>query len=76
MIARQAFPGIGPAGALKAKYFNLGTDAETKDHRLLYDAETGWLSYARRGSDTPAPKAFVMIGKGLDDFDHHAIVVI
>jgi autotransporter-associated beta strand protein len=75
-LAKTAFAGIGPAGVLKAKFFHLGAEAETSDQHILYDAATGWLLYARRGSGTEDPKAFAWIGAGLDDFDRQDILVI
>jgi len=74
-LAKTAFAGIGPAGVLKAKFFHLGAEAKTADQHILYDAETGWLLYARRGSETDDPKAFAWIGTSLEDFGRHDILV-
>jgi autotransporter-associated beta strand protein len=75
-IGRSAFSGIGPRGVLEAKYFHIGSEAETKKQHILYDADSGWLLYARHGSNTANPQAFVKIGKHLDHFDHTDILVI
>lgn len=75
-LARSAFSGIGPEGTLKAKYFHAGSAAETKAQHVLYDAKSGWLLYAKKGSNTAKPHELVKIGKHLDGFDHHDILVI
>lgn len=74
-LAKAAFAGIGPAGTLKASFFHFGAEAKTVDHHILYDAETGWLLYARRGSETDDPTAFAWIGAGLESFDRQDILV-
>jgi fibronectin-binding autotransporter adhesin len=75
-LAKSAFHGIGPKGVLKAKYFHIGDEAETRKQHILYDEDSGWLLYAKKGSGTANPLAFAKIGKHLDDFDHHDILVI
>jgi Ca2+-binding RTX toxin-like protein len=75
-LAKSAFKAIGPKGVLAEDRFHIGSEAETKKQKILYDDETGWLSYARKGSDTANPLAFARIGKGLTDFDHTDIMVI
>jgi hypothetical protein len=61
---------------LKTKYFHIGDEALTKKQHILYDEDSGWLLYAKKGSGTANPCAFAKIGKHLDDFDHHDILVI
>ena len=61
---------------LKAKFFHDGPEALTRKQKILYDEDSGWLLYARHGSDTANPLAFARIGKHLDDFDRHDILVI
>jgi Ca2+-binding RTX toxin-like protein len=75
-LAENKFPGIGPKGVLKAKYFHVGSEAETTDQHILYDANTGLVLYARHGSDTADPRAFLKIGKGLSDLDAGDFMVI
>ena len=72
-LAKAAFTGIGPKGALAAGRFHIGDTAETQKQKILYDADTGWLLYAKKGSATIDPLKFVKIGKdlghlGSDDF--------
>ena len=74
-LSSRAFFGIGPEGVLKAKYFHEGSDAQTLQQHIVYDAKSGWLLYARHGSATPDPVAFAKIGKHLADFDHSDIIV-
>ncbi len=75
-LAKNAFSGIGPKGVLEDKYFHLGGHAETTDQHILYDAKSGWLLYAKHGSDTADPIAFARIGKHLDHLDHHDFLVV
>ena len=72
----SAFANIGPAGALDAKYFHLGAEAETKQQKILYDGDTGWLRYAEKGSQTADPVKFAKIGKDLASFDAADVMVI
>jgi hypothetical protein len=72
----SAFANIGPAGALDAQYFHLGAEAETKQQKILYDGDTGWLLYAEKGSQTADPVKFAKIGKDLASFDAADVVVI
>ena len=73
-LKKAGFPGIGPKGVLKAKYFHDGK-AETQNQKILYDSDGGWLFYAKHGSATLAPQPIVRIGKDLD-IDHSDILVI
>jgi Ca2+-binding RTX toxin-like protein len=75
-LAKSGFSGLGPAGTLKAKFFHVGDHAETRAQHVLYDKDSGWLLYAKNGSATANPHQLVKIGKGLDHFDHHDILVI
>jgi Ca2+-binding RTX toxin-like protein len=72
----SAFADIGPAGLLDAKYFHLGAEAETRQQKILYNSDTGWLLYAEKGSQTEDPVKFAKIGKGLASFDATDVVVI
>jgi Ca2+-binding RTX toxin-like protein len=75
-LAKSAFKGIGPKGVLAEDRFHVGSEALTAKQKILYDDETGWLSYAEKGSKTADPLAFAKIGKNLEDFDHTDIMVI
>jgi hypothetical protein len=75
-LAKSAFKGLGPKGVLAEDRFHIGAQALTTNQKILYDEETGWLSYAKQGSATANPHAFARIGKNLDDFDHADIMVI
>lgn len=75
-LQKSAFKGIGPKGVLETGVFHIGAEAETPKQKILYDADSGWLLYARHGSDTANPIAFAKIGKTLADFDHADIMVI
>ena len=75
-LAKKAFPGIGPKGVLKAKFFHVGAEAETEDQHILYDDKSGLVLYAKHGSDTDNPQAFLKIGKGLGDLDSTDFLVI
>ena len=74
-LARKAFPGIGPKGVLGDKYFHVGADAELPNQHILYDAKSGKVLYAKHGSDTANPRAFLKLDKGLD-LDNADIMVI
>lgn len=75
-LVKGDFAGIGPKGLLEASRFHIGSEAETTKQKILYDADTGWLLYAKNGSNTANPVAFAKVGKHLADFDHHDIMVI
>jgi Ca2+-binding RTX toxin-like protein len=75
-LSKGGFAGIGPKGVFKASHFHIGSEAETAKQKILYDEKTGWLLYAKKGSDTANPVAFAKVGKNLDGFDHHDILVI
>lgn len=75
-LAKSAFAGLGPKGTLKGKVFHVGAEAETESQHVLYDRKSGWLLYAKKGSATAHPQEIVKIGKHLDGFDHHDILVI
>lgn len=70
------FPGLGPAGPLDASVFHRGVRAKDRDQKVLYDAETGWLLYAKKGSATHDPVAFARVGKGLDHIGAEDFVVV
>jgi Ca2+-binding RTX toxin-like protein len=47
----DAFTGIGAAGeTLKKKYFHEGTEAESKNDKIIYDKALGTISYDQDGS--------------------------
>ena len=75
LLAKSGFKGIGPTGVLKAKYFHIGSEAETKKQKILYDEDKGLLLYAKKGSKTADPVKFAKIGKDLD-IDHTDFLVI
>ncbi|MCB1502380.1 MAG: calcium-binding protein [Bauldia sp.] len=75
-LAKAAFPGLGPKGVLEAGYFHVGAEAETPKQKIIYDADTGWLLYARHGSGTEEPEAIVKVGSHLARFDHSDILVV
>lgn len=75
-LVKGDFAGIGPKGVLEASRFHMGSKAETTKQKILYDEDTGWLLYAKNGSNTANPIAFAKVGKHLTDFDHHDIMVI
>jgi hypothetical protein len=62
-------------GCAQAKHFHVGSFAETKQQKIVYDDQSGWLAYAKKGSETADPVYFAKIGKGLD-LDHTDIMVI
>jgi autotransporter-associated beta strand protein len=74
-LAKSAFKGIGRLGVLEADRFHIGPAADTTKQKILYDEDSGWLLYAKKGSDTADPVAFARIGKGLD-LDHTDFMVI
>ncbi len=75
-LVKDAFPGVGPLGVLKAEYFHAGPEALTPEQKILYDEDSGWLLYARHGSETAEPHPFARIGRHVADFDHADILVI
>jgi Ca2+-binding RTX toxin-like protein len=67
------FPGLGPSGPLDPSAFHRGATANKPWHTILYDEDSGWLLYARKGSETADPLAFAKVGKHIghlvaDDF--------
>ena len=75
-LEKSAFKGLGPLGTLEADRFHVGAEAETPKQKILYDEDSGWLLYAKHGSDTADPVRFAKIGKNLDHFDNGDIMVI
>lgn len=75
-LARKAFSGIGPKGMLQAEYFHVGDHASADHAQILYDDQSGWLLFARKGAATDNPVKIVWIGAALADFDHGDIMVI
>ena len=61
---------------LAESHFHIGGEALTPKQKILYDEDSGWLLYAKKGSQTTDPIAFAKIGKHLDGFDHTDILVI
>ena len=54
----------------------MGSEALTPKQKILYDADSGWLLYARHGSETGKPQAIAKIGTDLQGFNHSDIIVI
>lgn len=71
LLSKKAFKGIGSKGELKDGKFTVGDDAKDGKDRIVYDDDTGALSYARHG-DNGGMKKFAMLDAGLsldnDDF--------
>jgi Ca2+-binding RTX toxin-like protein len=76
VLAKAGFPGLGPEGRLEADRFHAGPEALTRKQKILYDEDSGWLLYARHGSETGKPQALVKIGSDLDGLDYRDIFVI
>ena len=75
-LEKSAFKGLGPLGTLEADRFRVGDEAKTQKQKILYDEDSGWLLYAKHGSETADPVRFAKIGKNLDHFDNGDIIVI
>jgi hypothetical protein len=75
-LAKAGFAGLGPVGKLKAASFHTGPDALTPKQKILCNEDSGWLLYARHGSETANPQPFAKIGSVAAGFDHHDIIVI
>lgn len=70
------FPGLGPAGPLDPSAFHRGAIANKPGQTILYDEDTGWLLYARKGSETDDPLAFARVGKHIGHLGAEDLVVI
>ncbi len=70
------FPGLGPDGPLDLAAFHRGATANKAAQKILYDDDTGWLHYARKGSDTYDTIAFAKVGKHLDHLGAEDFAVI
>lgn len=75
LLAKSGFKGIGGVGQLQAKHFHIGSKAENKKQKILYNEDKGLLLYAKNGSKTSDPVKFAKIGKNLD-IDHTDFMVI
>ncbi|MCB1502084.1 MAG: autotransporter-associated beta strand repeat-containing protein, partial [Bauldia sp.] len=75
-LVKSAFPGIGPKGDLDADAFHVGMRAMTANQKIVYDPDTGRLSFYKDGSHTLDPVDFVRIGKHLGDLDAGDFIVI
>ena len=66
----SSFTGIGPAGALDAKYFHLGSRGRNESSRRSSTTATrAGCSMRKQGSQTADPVKFAKIGKDLTGFD-------
>jgi hypothetical protein len=70
------FSGLGAAGPLDPSAFHRGATANHPGQKILYDEDTGWLLYARKGSVTEDPVAFARVGKHLNHLGAEDFVVI
>ena len=75
-LVALGLPGLGPTGPLDAALFHRGARAKTSEQRILYDEDTGWLLFARKGSATHHPDKFARVGNGLDHLDAGDFLVI
>jgi Ca2+-binding RTX toxin-like protein len=70
------FSGLGPDGPLDPAAFHRGALANGPGPTILYDEDTGWLLYARKGSETADPSAFAKVGKHIGHIGAEDFVVI
>lgn len=70
------FAGIGTNGALKAKKFEVGKQADDKNDRFIYDDETGKLFYDQDGSRNGSDQIKVAVLEGAPNLDAGDILVI
>ena len=70
------FAGLGPTGPLDRHQFHRGAEARNTNQKILYDENTGWLLYARKGSATHDPEKFAHVGKGVDHLGAEDFFVI
>ena len=75
-LVALGFPHLGPPGPLDRHAFHRRAEAQNADQKILYDANTGWLLYARKGSATHDPVAFAKVGMHLDHLGAGDFVVI
>ena len=61
----RIFAATGPVGTLAASAFHIGATATTADHRILYDAAAGSLSYDADGSGSSVAVRFAIVSTGL-----------
>ena len=59
-----ALAGLGHAGVLDPDAFHCGPTAETPEQRLLYDSDSGWLRYAREGSESAQVELIARLADG------------
>lgn len=64
-LSAAVFRNSGPAGALAAERFVLGTTALERDDRILYDAATGALYFDGDGNQAGAAVQFAQLATGL-----------
>ena len=59
------FTAIGPVGTLAAAAFTIGAAATTAAHRIVYNSETGTLTYDSNGSAAGGATQFAILDTGL-----------
>ncbi|MCP4384585.1 MAG: hypothetical protein GY798_24760, partial [Hyphomicrobiales bacterium] len=65
-LDRDIFDEVGGAGRLKTKYFDLSKTADSRQDRILYEEDKGWLRYDADGEGGADAVKFAKIGKNLD----------
>lgn len=53
LLSRTVFPGIGPTGPLKNKYFHIGKSAADANDRIIYNDDSGKFFYDSDGKGAP-----------------------
>lgn len=75
-LSKALFKGIGKAGPLKDKFFDLGKKAKDKDARILYDPDTGICRYDLDGKGGTKAKIFAKLDGGPDGVSAGDFVVL
>ena len=66
VLDKEVFSALGKKGVLKAKFFHEGKKAHDGNDRVIYDAQSGKVTFDRNGDDKGGTTKFAVLGAGLD----------
>ena len=74
LLQNTIFTQAGPIGTLAASAFHIGTSANDASDRIIYDNNSGYLSYDSDGTGAAAAVKFALL-IGIPSIDHNDFIV-